>query len=142
MEEPRAAARESMRAGPLVAGFGSVGRAGLLAAGIAGYALAAATARPLTGPAAVAVLLPGLVLLAYGVRRTPKRSVRATRVTVAVWLALALVFCAWELVAFGWGNDAAHPTLSLLTDPVLATYPGRLAGYLLWLGTGAWLVSR
>lgn len=136
------AAGENGRAGPVVAGIGSIGRAGLLAAGIGGYALAAATARPLTDPATVTVLLPGLVLFAYGVRRAPKRSVHATRMTVATWLALAVVFCAWELVAFYWGNDADHPTLSLLADPVLATYPGRLAGYLLWLGTGAWLVSR
>jgi hypothetical protein len=36
------------------------------------------------------------------------------------------------------GNDSAHPTFSLLLDPVLEAYPGRLA----WLGVGRWLVTR
>jgi hypothetical protein len=135
MEESHSTAAER------TAGASPVGRVALLA-GIGLYALVAANARPLTDPAAVAVLLPGLALFAYGARRTPSRSVRTTRATAAVWLALGVALCAWELVAFAWGNDAAHPTLSLAADPVLDTYPGRLAGYLLWLSAGAWLVSR
>ena len=39
-------------------------------------------------------------------------------------------------------DDAAHPTLNTLADPVLSIYPGRVLGYLLWIGSGAWLVSR
>jgi hypothetical protein len=39
-------------------------------------------------------------------------------------------------------DDAAHPTLSTLADPVLSTYPGRVLGYLLWVGSGVWLVRR
>jgi hypothetical protein len=136
VDEPHAAAGRSPAAPT------STGRIAAAAAGIGLYAVVAATARPLTDPAAVAVLLPGLALFAYGARRTPTTTVRAGRATVVAWLALCLVFLAWELVAYRWGNDAAHPTLSLLADPVLDTYPGRLAGYLLWLGTGAWLVTR
>jgi hypothetical protein len=41
-----------------------------------------------------------------------------------------------------WGNDLSHPTLSLLLDPVLETYPGRVAGWIAWLGVGRWLVTR
>jgi hypothetical protein len=55
---------------------------------------------------------------------------------------LALLLVAWELIAVFWGNDSAHPTLSLLLDPVLDTYPGRLFGYLAWLGVGRWLGTR
>ena len=106
------------------------------------YALAAAIARPLTDPATWTVLGPGFALAVYGLRRTPRRIVRADRRTAYTWVGLGLVFCAWELVAFYWGNDQAHPTLSLLADPVLESYPARLAGYLIWLGAGAWLVSR
>src|SRR5262245_53898046 len=112
MEEPRA------MSGQRATGASAAGSAGAVAAGIGLYALAAATARPLTDPSTVAVLVPGLALFAYGVRRTPGRIVRTTGVTAATWLALGLAFCAWELVAFYWGNDAAHPTLSLLADPV------------------------
>jgi hypothetical protein len=32
--------------------------------------------------------------------------------------------------------------LSTLADPVLSTYPGRVLGYLLWIGLGVWLVRR
>jgi hypothetical protein len=59
-----------------------------------------------------------------------------------VWIALGVSACLLELGVFLWGNDDAHPTLSILVDPVLATYPGRVLGYVAWLGTGAWLVSR
>jgi hypothetical protein len=106
------------------------------------YALAAATARPLTDPATWTVLVPGLALAVYGMRRPPRRIVRTDTRTAVTWIGLGLAFCAWEVVAFYWGNDQTHPTLSLLADPALDTYPGRLAGYVIWFGAGAWLVSR
>lgn len=106
------------------------------------YALCAALARPLTLPALVAVLLPGVPLAWYGVRRGPRTSTRAGRRTAVTWLGLGVTFCLWELAAFLTGNNAAHPTFSMLADPVLADYPGRVAGYLVWVGTGAWLVRR
>ena len=109
---------------------------------VIGYALVAAAARPLTGPAVAAVLLPGGVLLVAGLRRTPGRRRRVGRRAAVTWLALGVLFCLWELGAFLAGNDEADPTFSILADPVLATWPGRVAGYLLWLGTGAWLVTR
>jgi hypothetical protein len=131
MEEQRTAAR------PV-----TLSRTVALGAAVALYALAAATARPLTDPATWTVLVPGFALAVYGLRRTPRRVVRTDTRTVVTWIGLGLAFCAWEVLAFYWGNDPAHPTLSLLADPVLDTYPGRLAGYLVWFGAGAWLVSR
>jgi hypothetical protein len=117
-------------------------RGRLLWPALVGYVLVAASARPLTGPAAVAVLLPGCALLGVGLRRTPTRQRAVGRRTAATWLGLGVLFCLWELGAFLAGNDEAHPTFSILADPLLATYPGRVAGYLLWLGTGGWLVTR
>ncbi|MFI6758462.1 hypothetical protein ACIBF5_04865 [Micromonospora sp. NPDC050417] len=120
-----------------------VGRAApTLAATIALYALVAAVARPLTLPAAGVVLAPGLALVWWGARRVPQRSIVAGRPTAIAWYGLGGIFCVWELVALFTGNDAAHPTLSILADPFLDTYPGRVAGYVLWLSTGAWLVTR
>ncbi|MGD9530017.1 hypothetical protein [Pseudonocardia sp.] len=111
-------------------------------AAIVGYALVAALFRPLTLPAAVAVLAAGAVLLVVRARRPvgPHRPV--PRAAVVAWAALLAAGALWEAVATAWGNDADHPTLSLLLDPVLDTYPGRLAGYLAWLTTGRWLVNR
>jgi hypothetical protein len=131
MDEQRAAAR------PV-----TLSRTVALAAAIGLYALAAAIARPLTDPATWTVLLPGFALAVYGLRRPPTRARRTNRRTTVTWIGLGLAFCAWEVVAFHWGNDQAHPTLSLLFDPALETYPARFAGYVAWLGTGAWLVSR
>ncbi|MDP9342486.1 MAG: hypothetical protein M3Q23_10430 [Actinomycetota bacterium] len=39
-------------------------------------------------------------------------------------------------------DSPAHPTLSVLTDPVLATYPGRSVALLLWVAFGWFLVKR
>lgn len=125
-----------------VGALATVARGRLVWPAVIGYALLAASARPLTGPAAAAVLLPGGVLLVAGLRRTPTRLRRVGRRAAVTWLGLGVLFCLWELGAFLAGNDEAHPTFSILTDPVLDTWPGRVAGYLLWLGTGAWLVTR
>lgn len=115
-------------------------------AAIVGYALLAALARPLTVPAAVAVLVPGGVLLALRARRPVRPRAALPRPAVLVWAVLAAAAAGWELVAFGWAPgqppDADHPTLSLLLDPVLDTYPGRLAAYVVWLAAGRWLVTR
>ncbi|MEU3452987.1 hypothetical protein ABZ671_05200 [Micromonospora sp. NPDC006766] len=119
-----------------------VARVWLLWPAVIGYALIAAVARPLTGPAAAAVLLPGAVLLVVGLRRVPDRLRRVGPRAAVTWLGLGVLFCLWELGALLSGNDEAHPTFSILTDPLLDTYLGRVVGYLLWLGTGAWLVTR
>lgn len=107
------------------------------------YAVLAAFCRPLTAPAAVVVLLPGAALLAQAAwRRVPPGRAVCSRRSVVPWVVLVLLFGGWELTAALWGNDSAHPTFSLLLDPVLETYPGRLLGWLAWLGLGRWLVTR
>jgi hypothetical protein len=113
-------------------------------AAIVGYALIAAVFEPLTVPAAVAVLMPGVLLLALRATRPvrPLPSGAVSPEAVALWLALVAAGAAWWLVAFLWGNDPQHPTLSLLLDPVLQTYPARVLGYAVWLAAGRWLVTR
>lgn len=111
---------------------------------LAGFAAVAALARPLTAPATVAVLASGVVLLALRTRRpvAPLPDQARPRSAALQWTAFAVVVASWWIVGFAWGNDAAHPTLSLLLDPVLDTYPGRLVGWLGWLGAGRRLVTR
>jgi hypothetical protein len=112
------------------------------AAVVVGYAALAALCRPLTVAAAVAVALPGIALVVLAARRPPPPRIVLAPRHVAPWVGLVGVFATWEATAALWGNDAAHPTLSLLLDPVLATYPGRVAGWIAWLGVGRWLVIR
>jgi hypothetical protein len=107
------------------------------------YAMLAALCRPLTAPAAVVVLVPGAALLALAAWRcVPQGRAVCSRRSVVPWVVLALLFGGWELTAAVWGNDNAHPTFSLLLAPVLETYPGRVVGWLVWLGVGRWLVTR
>jgi hypothetical protein len=137
-----------------------------VAAAVVGYALVAALCRPLTAPALVAVLIPGIALLWLGLRRrslafrpppAPESSREAVITTrwelpgrqgatrwrsVLPWAGLATVGGVVELALRFGPNDLAHPTLSTLADPALATYPGRVLGYVLWLSAGVWLVSR
>jgi hypothetical protein len=112
------------------------------------YAPAAALCRPLTRPALAAVLLAGVPLVWYGMRGRGRPSRRAPaapvagRRSVAVWGGLCAAGVAVELALRLGPNDLTWPTLSTLLDPVLATYPGRVAGYAVWLGAGVWLVRR
>ena len=39
-------------------------------------------------------------------------------------------------------DSYAHPTLSVMTDPVLASHPGRSAVLFLWLALGWFLFRR
>lgn len=72
------------------------------------------------------------------------------RVQVSGWLPWAMVLLAlavWEMTALVGQptleeGSYAHPTISYLLDPILATYPGRLVGLLVWLAAGRALVRR
>ncbi len=106
------------------------------------YAVAAAFCAPLTAEAVVAVLLTGALVLVLLARRVPKQQAACSPRSALPWLGLVVLFAGWELTAVLWGNDSSHPTFSLLLDPVLDTYPGRLVGWLAWLAVGRWLVTR
>ncbi|MFI5893686.1 hypothetical protein ACIA5D_26625 [Actinoplanes sp. NPDC051513] len=116
-------------------------RAAVIAAAVA-YALVAAMCRPLTTAALGAVLVVGAPLFWVGVRRRPRRAEPVGRRSAVVWLGAGGLAAAFELGVWLGPDDAAHPTLSTLADPLLSTYPGRVLGYLLWVGAGLWLVSR
>ncbi|WP_433734100.1 hypothetical protein ACQP0C_18365 [Nocardia sp. CA-129566] len=120
----------------------------LLAVGAALAAGGAAT-RPFSWSATALVMVPMVVVLVLVFRARPERIPRTARLRrgVAVWSALLVVASAWEAYAFVRQPDRtranyAHPTLSTLLDPALEHWPLRLAGWLVWLGLGWWLVSR
>jgi hypothetical protein len=106
------------------------------------YALLAALCRPLTGPALVAVAVVGVPLFCAGVWRRPVSAGPVGGRSAAVWLGLVCVGVAFELGLWLGPNDTDHPTLSTLADPVLNTYAGRVLGYVAWIGSGVWLVTR
>lgn len=70
-----------------------------------------------------------------------------TRIGVFTWRALFVVACLWELAALLMQpnietSSYAHPTISTLTDPLLASAPGRIIALLGWIALGAYLVER
>jgi hypothetical protein len=60
----------------------------------------------------------------------------------AWWLVPALLLGLVELTEFLLGSTAAHPTLSVLMDPVLDGYLARSACYFAWLSAFWGLVRR
>lgn len=74
--------------------------------------------------------------------RLPKRPVpTGLGARAAWWLVPALLLALTELTDFLFGSTVAHPTVSLLLDPLLAGEVGRALGYLAWLG-GFWGLIR
>ena len=128
-------------------------RPALIAACAAGgilYAVVVGSFSRYSWPATVQVAGLGAVVVAIG-RRGPRHTrpapPRPPAVGLALWGAVFVAACLWEL----WSlleqpnlatSSYSHPTISTLTDPVLSTWASRsivLAG---WLALGWFLVER
>lgn len=70
-----------------------------------------------------------------GARRSAKRG-------EWVWGVLATLLTVWELQAFVQHPRREHPTLSSLSNELLASPTSRLIGVLAWLALGVWLARK
>lgn len=101
-------------------------------------------------PATVAIVGLGAAAVAIGWSGPARpRDVpgKFSRTAVFVWGSLLVCGGLWELGALlGQPNfetsSYAHPTISTLTDPLLATSAGRSVALLAWIGLGVFLVKR
>ena|SRR2546427_4249025 len=101
-------------------------------------------------PATLAVVLPGSVVLIVTWREKdyPRCDVPPLDAIGAIaWGSAFVGLALWELAALLLQpslttDSAAHPTISVLTDPLLATHPGRSIALLLWLGLGWFILQR
>ncbi|MEU2035082.1 hypothetical protein [Nocardia amamiensis] len=123
-------------------------RVALLAAGGV-LAVGGAATRPFSWSATALVVVLTVVASALAWRARPVRTPPTARLRrgVALWSTLLVAAAIWEGYAFARQPDrmrpsVEHPTLSTLLDPALEQWPLRLAGWLVWLGAGWWLVSR
>ena len=123
----------------------------MVAAGVVLYAAAASLTAPLTSAAAVAVLGASVVMLLLALKppTSPDRQVIGGRLsrTVLAWGGVVALAAIWDLIA--WLRQPAydvaspaHPTVSLLLDPLTGSTVPRFLLWCLWLYAGYRLVRR
>jgi hypothetical protein len=120
-----------------------------VAAGL-GYAVVVGSFARFSWPATMAVVGVATVVIVIGwqgpVRARPDPG-PLPRPGAALWGGVLLAGGLWELGSLAQqpGLDItsyAHPTISALTDPVLASHPGRSLALAVWLLIGWYLVRR
>lgn len=100
--------------------------------------------------ATLAVAVPGAIALALAWRgplRARPVSEPLDPSGAGAWLGVFVFLGLWELTQLLLQpsltiDSYAHPTLSVLSDPALATQAGRSVGLSLWLGLGCALLLR
>jgi hypothetical protein len=125
-------------------------RSPLLVLGGVVYAVLAAAFIRYSLPATLAVWAPAAAGVAVAWRRPVTGGSDPAPVPAAGAVAWAVVFVTlalWELAALllqpSLTTDSwAHPTISVLLDPILATHLGRAVVLSLWLLSGWWLLRR
>lgn len=118
--------------------------------GVAAYALVVGSFARYSWPASVAVIVPaatGIVLAWEGPIRERPREVRLEPWGALPWAGVVVAFSAFELTNLFLQpsltqGSYAHPTFSVVMDPVLASHAGRSLFLALWLLVGWFLVER
>jgi hypothetical protein len=123
--------------------------AAVLVAGVV-YAGAVGTFGRYSWPVTVAVLAPGAMVLALAWRGPIEHGVEPLPIDqmgILAWLCVVVGLALWELTELLLQpslhhGSYAHPTISVLTDPILASHPGRSVVLFAWLAVAWWLVQR
>ena len=121
-----------------------------LLAGGAVYAGVVGSFSRYSWPATAGIIVLGTIVVVIGWHGPLRDRPAGGRLPVAgtlAWVVVLVAGCLWELGALlqqpSLTTDSySHPTVSTLTDPVLATSPGRSVVLLAWLALGWYLVER
>ena len=121
-----------------------------LLAGGAVYAGVVGSFSRYSWPATAGIIGLGTIVVLIGWHGPLRDRPAGGRLPVAgtlAWVVVLVAGCLWELGALlqqpSLTTDSySHPTISTLTDPVLATSPGRSVVLLAWLALGWYLVER
>jgi hypothetical protein len=101
-------------------------------------------------PATAAVVVPAAALIAVAWRGPVRGGPGAPELDPAgatAWASAFVALSLWELANLFLQptlttDSYAHPTLSVLTDPIIASHPGRSIMLFAWLAFGWFLVGR
>jgi hypothetical protein len=101
-------------------------------------------------PATAAIVLPGALAIAAAWRGPTRGGPEPGNLDPAgatAWAALFVGLSLWELANLFLQptlttDSYAHPTLSVLTDPIIASHPGRSILLFAWLAFGWFLLGR
>jgi hypothetical protein len=122
-----------------------------LAIGAVLYAAIVGTFARWSWPISVAVAVPGAIAVGYAWLGTPAVATNGpryeSRPSAVPWVIVLLALAAWEVQALLLQpslttSSRAHPTLSTLMDPVLASHIGRSISLAVWLWLGGFLLER
>ena len=146
LRERTAVARPGRRARPRIRRPLAV--AALLAGGAACAGLLGSFSR-YSWPTTASIIGLGTVVVLIGWQGPRRRRPDGGRPLAGsiAWAVLLVAGCLWELAALlqqpSITTDSyAHPTISTLTDPLLASAPGRMLLLAAWLAAGWYLVDR
>ncbi|MCB0920939.1 MAG: hypothetical protein H6513_15610 [Acidimicrobiaceae bacterium] len=121
----------------------------VLVALVAATASLAGSLRLYSRPAAAVTVAAGIAVFVASERRAhaPRALPTSGEGSGRPWAVVALVLCAWELIAFSYQpsknvNAPDHPTLSVLVEEAQRHGLGRAAVVGAWLALGIWLVRR
>ncbi|MHB1711821.1 MAG: hypothetical protein ACYCV7_10520 [Acidimicrobiales bacterium] len=111
------------------------------------YGWAESAARTFTWPARVAtgVIVVGVFLYPWWLRRSragTERPPRLTMATVVVWSVVAAVVVAWELIALLHGPRNVYPTISSLYVAAAKLRLVRAMAFSGWMALGVWIARR
>jgi lysylphosphatidylglycerol synthetase-like protein (DUF2156 family) len=121
-----------------------------LLAGAVAYAGVVGSFSRYSWPATAGIIGLGTVVVLIGWHGPVRARPDGGRLPVPgalAWLAVLVAGCLWELSALLQqpsltADSSAHPTISTLTDPLLATSSGRSVILLAWVACGWYLVER
>jgi hypothetical protein len=120
-------------------------RTAIVGAGVAGYSWVAGGIASFTTTAAIAVAVPWVALALIAFRWPPERIPPPERLDItgaSYWAIAAMMFFEWEAAGFRDGSQWWHPTLSVVTGPLLDHHAVKSAAFAVWLLTGWGLIRR
>ena len=120
-------------------------RTAIVGAGVAGYSWVAGGIASFTTTATITVAVPWVALALIAFRWPPERIPPPERLDItgaSYWAIAAMMFFEWEAAGFRDGSQWWHPTLSVVTGPLLDHHAVKSAAFAVWLLTGWGLIRR